>query len=122
MEAWTKVVTSPLGLAGFALFLIFTFLGSKKRKPSWLPFGAYGMAAVALIGGLFLAYRGERQKEARAPEQRIGTVQQSLSGTGANTAGVQGSVTTTIVGPVTQPGSPPPPQPALTHEETNTRR
>ena len=57
MSDWTKVVTNPLGLAGFALFLVFAYLrvrGPKERR--WLaPIAAF-LAIAALTGGLVLAY------------------------------------------------------------------
>jgi hypothetical protein len=98
MDAWIKVVTSPLGLVGFALFLVFSFLGTRKKKPAWFPIGAYGMAVLALMGRILIAYLHETQSKGDTAEQHIGTIQQGQSGTGANTAGVQGNVTTTITG------------------------
>ena len=58
MSEWTKVVTSPLGLAGFALFLVFGYLAKVKKSDErrWLaPIAAFA-ALSALVGGLALAY------------------------------------------------------------------
>lgn len=58
MHDWAKVVVQPLGLAGFALFLVFGFIARAKSgdRRRWLPPVAVGMACLALIGGLALAY------------------------------------------------------------------
>jgi hypothetical protein len=57
---FTKVITHPLGLAGFALALIFGVTGMfarHKTAPSWLPGVAVTLGALCLIGGMLLAYR-----------------------------------------------------------------
>lgn len=58
MSDWTKVVTNPLGLAGFALFLVFGFLAKLKQRDvrRWLAPVAIVMAVIALVAGLSLAY------------------------------------------------------------------
>ncbi len=99
MNSWVHVVTHPLGLAGFALFLVFSFLGRMKKKPDWFPIGAYAMALLALVGGLFIAYRQESHSPAGAADQQIGSIQQSINGTGSNVAGVKGPVEVNIGGP-----------------------
>jgi len=58
MGEWTKVVTNPLGLAGFALFVIF-LIARRTTRMSSDPFFSYAlvaMAFVALLGGIGLAY------------------------------------------------------------------
>jgi len=59
MQEWTKVVTHPLGLAGFALFLVFSLLARAKRRDErrWIFPVSLVMAVFALVGGLSLAYR-----------------------------------------------------------------
>lgn len=59
MNEWAKVVTHPLGLAGFALFLVFSLLTAKTRRklPSWLAGAFVTMAFLTLGVGLVLAYR-----------------------------------------------------------------
>ncbi|MBS4098976.1 MAG: hypothetical protein KGZ83_19325 [Sulfuricella sp.] len=55
---FVTVVTQPLGLAGFALSLVFGALSFKKSNmPNWWPKAAMALAAIALLGGLGLAYR-----------------------------------------------------------------
>lgn len=53
-----EMITHPLGLAGFALALVFGVLSTRLRRtaPPWWPTVAILLAAVALIGGLLLAY------------------------------------------------------------------
>jgi disulfide bond formation protein DsbB len=57
MTQWTKVVTHPLGLTGFALFLAFCLIARQKRRAKpWVVPVFLSMAFVALIGGLSVAY------------------------------------------------------------------
>ena len=79
MNPWINVVTNPLGLGGFALFLVFSFVGSKKKKPDWLPIGAYVMAVVALVGGIFIAYRQENQSTAANERRLMGKLRMNQS-------------------------------------------
>ena len=67
MQDWTKVVTEPLGLAGFALFLVFGVLARVKKQDErrWLGPLASGMAVLALLGGLTLAYVKASNRRAR---------------------------------------------------------
>jgi hypothetical protein len=56
---WTKIVTHPLGLAAFALALIFGVAGVRlqgRQGPWFLP-AALIIAAIALIGCFYLANR-----------------------------------------------------------------
>jgi hypothetical protein len=109
MGEWTKVVTHPLGLAGFALFLVFGCLARAKRNDErrWLSPAAVILALVALVGGLLIAYR-QAPKPAPQPIQAIqpqppakqqsnSKVQQTSTGEGSpNVQGVQGDVTITV--------------------------
>ncbi len=54
---WTKVVTEPAGLAGFALSLMFGVLSARRGMPRWWPAAAAALAAASVVGGLFLAYK-----------------------------------------------------------------
>ena len=58
-EAWVNVVTNPLGMAAFALFLVFSVLTrttiAKERR--WLAPVFVGIAVIALLGGLALSYK-----------------------------------------------------------------
>jgi hypothetical protein len=109
MGAWTKVVTEPLGLAGFALFLVFGYLAKLKKNDErrWLSPVALAIAAVALIGGLALAYvqtpkpsptSTQTSKPAAPVQQQTNQqVQQTSTGEGSpNVQGVQGNVTITV--------------------------
>lgn len=103
MIPWTRVVTHPLGLIGFALFLVFSFLAKnrQKKKPAWLAPLAFGMAFVTLVGGFGLAYMQTGRPTSKGGSyQRIGAIQQNSSGaSNSNVAGVQGNVSVTIAPP-----------------------
>jgi hypothetical protein len=95
MTDWTKVVTHPLGLAGFALFLAFSYIGKAKpqRAPVWLTSSAYILALVALVGGIGLAYRDSGHAITLPPSQTASDIHQTALGNSAtNVAGVQGNV------------------------------
>jgi len=66
MQDWTKVVTHPLGLAGFALFLVFSLVARVKRRDErrWIFPVSLVMAVLALGGGLSLAYRQSKNNPA----------------------------------------------------------
>jgi hypothetical protein len=109
MTSWSKVVTEPLGLAGFALFLIFAYLAKVKRNDNrrWLSPVAFAIATVALIGGLVVAYvkvpkpvpqpLQTSKSAARTQQQTNQQVQQTSTGEGSpNVQGVQGDVTITV--------------------------
>src|ERR1019366_4327209 len=105
MGEWTKVVTQPLGLAGFGLFLFFSFVAGVRRNDErlWLSRAAAILAVLALFGGLFLAYKQISKsspspiQERSAQQQSNGTVQQRSTGPGSpNVQGVQGDVTITV--------------------------
>ena len=109
MGKWTDVVTHPLGLAGFVLFLVFAYLARTKeqRAKRWLRPIAMLFACVALVGGIWLAYAqiSHGVKDPLAPSQPppsaqlpVGHVEQrSTGGTGSpNIQGVSGNVTVTV--------------------------
>ena len=54
MSEWIKAVTHPLGLAGFALFLVFGALGKIKSKDErrWLARLGWRMPSWMLTAGL----------------------------------------------------------------------
>jgi hypothetical protein len=106
MQDWTKVVTEPLGLAGFALFLVFGVLSRIKRDDErrWLGPLAMAMAVLALTGGLTLAYlKGSPQAAPQTisapaaqptPKTQTNLVDQKSTGAGSpNVQDVQGNVT-----------------------------
>lgn len=108
MLDWSKVVTEPLGLGGFALFLVFGALSRIKRDSErrWIAPVALGMAVIALAGGLMLAYVKAAQPAVTlkapaphpaAPAQVNQQVQQTTTGPGSPAVqGVQGDVTITV--------------------------
>jgi hypothetical protein len=109
MQDWTKVVTEPLGLAGFALFLVFGVLSRVKRddERKWLGPLAMAMAIVALSGGLTLAYLKRPPQAApqvttppaglTTSKTQTNQVEQTSTGAGSpNVQGVQGDVTISV--------------------------
>lgn len=112
---WTKVVTDPLGLAGFALALVFGVLSpilARKggRDSRWFVPAAYALAAVCVLGGLALAYQRASSAAATksqipapaAPSMQIGKIEQKAGG-GTAVAGVQGTVTVNAPAPQKEP-------------------
>ena len=123
------MVTDPLGLAGFALALVFgaasTVIAQKHRRGTrWIVPAGFALAAVCVLGGLFIAYqrvstvKNEQNKTlesttaptppniptAPTSTQQIDKVEQNV-GTGTAVSGVQGNVT--INGPASQKESKP---------------
>lgn len=107
MSEWAKVVTQPLGLAGFALFLVFGYLAraTKNDARRWLSPAAVGLALIALAGGLLIAYKQipeptptpTVQVSQPTKQQTNSNVQQTSTGQGSpNVQGVQGDVTITV--------------------------
>jgi apolipoprotein N-acyltransferase len=108
MSQWIKVVTHPLGLAGFALFLVFAYLARVKRNDErrWLSPAAVLLAFITLVGSLVVAHK-QVTKESSHPTQTVqappdrqqtnSDVQQTSKGAGSpNVQGVQGDVTITV--------------------------
>ena len=103
IESWINVVTTPLGLAGFALFLVFGLLAKMshtKGKP-WFPVAAVAMAFVALIGGIALSWVQieDDQEKSTAATSTPATTQSIQITHGDNSPPVQnveGDVTITI--------------------------
>lgn len=46
----------PIGLTALALCLVFSALSKNKKLPGWWPQISIALAAVTLLGGLFLSY------------------------------------------------------------------
>src|SRR5437868_6322856 len=97
MSDWSKVVTEPLGLAGFALFLVFGFLSKLKRKDErrWLAPTAAAMGVAALAGGMVLSYFKASQSSAHGASQiQVNQIQQTTTAPDSPVfQGVQGNVT-----------------------------
>jgi hypothetical protein len=105
MNAWIQVVTQPLGLAGFALFLVFGYVAKVKKDDErrWLSRAAMALAVIALAGGLILAYvqipkpATPSAQTSKAQQQKTSQVQQSTTGPGSPAVqGIQGDVTITV--------------------------
>lgn len=91
-EKWIDVVTDPLGLAGFALFLVFVLLSARADRTLRLVFA--GLAVVAVAGGLALAF----QRQGPTPAPAAGgdaprSIEQTTQGAGSPAvAGTKGDV------------------------------
>jgi hypothetical protein len=106
MSEWTKVVTDPLGLAGFALFLVFGCLAKMKQSSErrWMAPLAVSAAILTLAGGLTLSYfRTAKsappvvQTDKKPAPTQVNQVQQSSTGPGSpNVQGVNGNVVITV--------------------------
>lgn len=103
MQDWTRVVTEPLGLAGFALFLVFGVLSRVKtgKERRWLAPVASAMAVLALAAGLGLAYLKTAAVPQPPPKAQVpaqtNNIQQTTTGKGSPIVqGVQGDVTITV--------------------------
>jgi hypothetical protein len=100
---WTKVVTDPLGLAGFALAMVglVSKLAAQKRRERWIVPAFYTMALICVVGGLVLAYHRESNITASLKHPvttppitsiQTGNIEQTV-GNGAAVAGIHGNVT-----------------------------
>lgn len=114
---WTKVITDPLGLAGFALALVFGFV-ARTRKPAWVMPVSIILAAVCIFGSLFLAYErvssekkeagkklepvaeppNSRDPPAAANSMKIDKIEQHVE-RGSAVSGLQGNVTINVPAP-----------------------
>lgn len=89
---WTKVVTEPLGLAAFAIALIFASRRRGAHTPRWWPPTAIGLAVVCVVGGLLLFYAriqlGPNNVTAGDSSRAVVPAEQKASATGVgSTAG-----------------------------------
>jgi hypothetical protein len=75
MSDWIKIITNPLGLAGFALFLVFGFVAKIKSRDErrWMSPVACGIAVLALVGGLIIAFT-EAPRPQSAPSRSTAPV------------------------------------------------
>jgi hypothetical protein len=109
MTPWTKVVTDPLGLAGFALFLIFGLVAklTNKSERQWVSRTAVVAAVFTLVSCLALAFlrttrsmpqpAGKNVTAGTTSSQQSNEVHQSTSGPGSPAVqGVQGNVTVVV--------------------------
>jgi hypothetical protein len=104
--SWLKAITDPLGLAGYALSLLFGVVTYtvKQRKPrnSWIAPAGFILAAACILGGIGLAYQRQitsfsapaTQTPQTPAEQQMDLHDIHQKATcGTAVAGVQGNVT-----------------------------
>ena len=95
---WTEVVTHPLGLAAFALSLVFGVAGVKlaaRNRPWFLP-TAIILAALVIVAGLFLSYQDVQSKAKLAttvPQEKPAVKQETHGPDSPAIQGVVGDVT-----------------------------
>ena len=97
------IVTDPLGLAGYALFLVFGILTivvkNRKKESKWIISAGFSLAFLCALGGLAIAWHRDSTKSENpappAPPSQaitIDKIDQKVDN-GSATAGVQGPVT-----------------------------
>jgi len=89
---WTKVITQPLGIAGFALSLVSGLAGSlikasPKGRIHWIVPGTFSLAVVCIAGGFWLYYHHEVAAERdaarrEAADQRSKTADREVDSAG----------------------------------------
>jgi hypothetical protein len=95
---WTEIVTHPLGLVAFALALVFGVAGVKlaARNRLWFLPVAISLAALVIVGGLFLAYQDLQSKAtpvAAVPQEKTAVKQETHGPNSPAIQGVGGDVT-----------------------------
>jgi hypothetical protein len=103
MTDWGKVVAQPLGIAGFAMSLVFGYLAraASRDQRKWLAPSAAAIAFACVIGGFALAYQQTTAKSNQQPnpsqafsQQQTKQVHQITNGSGSPAIqGVIGDVT-----------------------------
>jgi hypothetical protein len=98
-----KIVTHPLGLAGYALALVFGLIakfGPSEEWP-WLPAAAVALALLCIVGGLILASRQAGAKESYkfSPGETTAVKQESKGDQSPNVANSKGAVNISYDGP-----------------------
>jgi hypothetical protein len=90
---WSDVITHPLGLVAYALALVFGVVGVRiaaRNKPWFFPV-AIAMAALVIVGGLFLAYQDIKSKAISATlKSPVGMKEVKQETHGADSPAVQG--------------------------------
>jgi hypothetical protein len=79
LQELAKQVPHPLGLAGFALFLVFLTIGMKRRGNQAGKTVLYALAALALTGGLVLEFRNHPVDQL-PPTIQAGRIDQKVHG------------------------------------------
>lgn len=81
-----EVVTNPLGLAAYALALVFAVAGVKQAAQDrrWILPVAVALAALAIVGGLFLSFRDVKSQgkitPSASPQEQSAVVNQETHG------------------------------------------
>ena len=75
MNFWVKVISTPLGFAAFALYLLFGVIKGRTKKPKWLLPTVVILAGAAIISGVLLQYGSSGGAEPKRP-----SVQQDTKG------------------------------------------
>jgi len=108
MAPWVKVITDPLGLAGFALFLLFGLIArlTRNRERQWISRVAVATAVLTLVGCFAVEFLGtakstdvpkDKAAAGSTPQKQSNEVHQSTSGPGSPAVqGVQGDVAITV--------------------------
>jgi hypothetical protein len=109
VSEWAKVVTNPLGLVGFALFLVFNAIARFKRSDEkrWIARVFVCMAIATLVAGFVIAWdqvhrpapttTSTSQLPAPNAKQNCESAEQKSEGAGSpNVNCVQGNVTITV--------------------------
>jgi len=99
-----KIVTDPLALAGYALFLVFGIvtlvIKGKNKQNQWIVPAGFILAVICAMGGLAIGWHRDVTKTVNTslpaplpqPVMKIDKIEQKVD-SGNATAGVQGSVT-----------------------------
>lgn len=79
MDKWITVVKYPLGLTGFALFVVLILLTRRQTEtqPVWVRASFIVMAFIALLGGLWLEH--DRNRTSPLPAEKTSAQQKPLS-------------------------------------------
>lgn len=104
MNQWVRVVSLPLGLVAFSLYLVFGLLRGKGKKPKWLLPIFIALISVAIVGGLIAEYaplRSESKPEVKQEE----IVRQETKGDQSPAINSRGNATVTY-GEKSKPDSP----------------
>lgn len=73
MKSWIDIIIHPLGLAGFALSIVFGLLAKRSSGSAypWLAPVAVAMAFITLLGGLGLAFQQAPRSSAPSSESTL---------------------------------------------------
>jgi len=73
VDKWITILTDPVGLTGFALFLVFTLLSKRKSKlkakQKWVTPVFIVVAIAALAGGIWFSYVQYQKGKEPSPSQ-----------------------------------------------------